>query len=182
GPRCAATSTARGVAPRRRRPGDRPAGVRGARAHLRPAGAGAGLLALSSWPLELRLVGPTSHRVDVLHAVDRLAAELAAAPESSWVPEVDRLLRRLAGTIPGATATCRLGPGPIRAAAAAELAQIVDTDAAERSRTADRAREQLEEERQTGRDTPGRAGRSRRGRSGRAAARRRGHRRRRRAR
>lgn len=107
-----------------------------------------GLLALSSWPLELRLVGPASHRVDVLHAVDRLAAELAAAPQAPWAPEVERLLWRLAGTIPGATDTGRLDPETVRAAAAAELAQIAEADAAERGRAANRAREQLEEERQ----------------------------------
>lgn len=107
-----------------------------------------GLLALSSWPLELRLVGPASHRVDVLHAVDRLAAELAAAPQAPWAPEVERLLWRLAGTIPGATDTGELDPEAVRAAAAAELAQIAEADADERSRAAERAREQLEEERQ----------------------------------
>ena len=38
-----------------------------------------GLLALSAWPLEVRLVAPASHRVDMLHMVDRLAAALAEA-------------------------------------------------------------------------------------------------------
>jgi hypothetical protein len=81
-----------------------------------------GLLALSSWPLELRLIAPASHRVDVLHIVDRLTQELAGAAQAGWAPEIERLLWRLAGTIPGATdGSGGLQPEMVRAAAAAEL-------------------------------------------------------------
>ncbi len=105
-----------------------------------------GLLALSSWPLEVRLVAPASHRVDMLHATDRLAAELAANPDAGWAPEVERVLWRLAATVPEATDGGRLDPATVRAAVAAELAQIADADAAERAAAAARARDQLDEE------------------------------------
>jgi hypothetical protein len=104
-----------------------------------------GLLALSSWPLELRLVAPASHRVDLLHAVDRLAGELAAAPEAAWVPELERLLWRLASSVPGATDR-EMRPDTVRAAVEAELSRLVATDTAERAAAAERARAQLGEE------------------------------------
>jgi hypothetical protein len=105
-----------------------------------------GLLALSSWPLELRLVAPASQRVDLLHVVDRLAAELAEAPGAAWAPDLERLLWRLAATVPGATDTGRLDPAAVRSAAAAELAQVAEPDADERARAATRARDQLGDE------------------------------------
>ena len=107
-----------------------------------------GLLALSSWPLELRLVAPASHRVDLLHAVSRLADELAAGEDAPWAPDLERLLWRLAGTVPGATSRQHLDPETVRVAVARELAQLSGGDDAERAGAAGRAREQLDEERQ----------------------------------
>jgi hypothetical protein len=108
-----------------------------------------GLLALSSWPLELRIVAPASHRVDMLHIIDRLAAEAAANPRSSWVKDVERLLWRLARTVPDAIERARgLNLPLIRKAVAAELAQLADADAAERQAAAERARAQLDDEQQ----------------------------------
>lgn len=107
-----------------------------------------GLLALSSWPLEVRLVAPASQRVDLLHMVDRLAAELADGAAAPWAPEVKRLLWRLAGTVPGATDGSDLELATVRAAVAAELAQIGEADAVERVEAARRARTQLDEEEQ----------------------------------
>jgi hypothetical protein len=105
-----------------------------------------GLLALSSWPLEVRLVAPASQRVDVLHMVDRLAAGLAESPGATWAPDVERLLWRIAGTIPGAVDSARMDTATVRSAAAAELAQISDADEAERASAAARARLRLDEE------------------------------------
>lgn len=108
-----------------------------------------GQLALSSWSLEQRLVAPASHRVDVLHAVDRLAAELAGSPDASWAPDVERLLWRLAATVPGAADTVgALDPDAVQRAAAAELAQLEDDDRQERVAAAERARAQLTTEQQ----------------------------------
>ncbi len=99
-----------------------------------------GLLALSTWPLELRLIAPASPRVDLLHIVDRLAAELADSPQATWAPELERVLWRLAGGVPGATdGAPGLHPREVRAAAAAELARLEPADRAERSAAAERA-------------------------------------------
>lgn len=107
-----------------------------------------GLLALSSWPLEVRLVAPASHRVDLLHAVDRLASDLAANQDAAWAPEVERVLWRLAETVPGATAGGRVTAEQVRTAVAAELAQIGEADTDERTGAARRARRQLDDEQQ----------------------------------
>lgn len=107
-----------------------------------------GVLALSSWPLEVRLLAPASHRVDMLHMVDRLTAELAEGGTAPWAPDVERLLWRLAGTVPSAVEGSILETDRVRAAVAAELAQISEADTAERAGAADRARTQLDEEQQ----------------------------------
>src|SRR5690606_33261897 len=99
-----------------------------------------GLLALSTWPLELRLIAPASPRVDLLHLVDRLAAELADSPQATWAPELERGLWRLAGGVPGAAdGAPGLHPREVRAAAAADLARLEPADRAERSAAAERA-------------------------------------------
>ena len=107
-----------------------------------------GLLALSAWPLEVRLVAPASHRVDMLHMVDRLAAALAEAGTPPWAPDVERLLWRLAGTVPGAVEGSTMDLERVRSAVAAELAQINEADATERAEAARRGRAQLDEEQQ----------------------------------
>ncbi|GGK89997.1 hypothetical protein Sme01_50420 [Sphaerisporangium melleum] len=62
-----------------------------------------GLLALSTWPLERRAVGPLSPRVDFLITAIRLAEHLARMAEAGERPSpaAHRLLSRLAHNIPG---------------------------------------------------------------------------------
>jgi hypothetical protein len=107
-----------------------------------------GVLALSSWPLELRLIAPASHRVDLLHAAARLAGELGAPDDAPWVPELERLVWRLASSVPGATGSQQLDPAQVRAATARELAQVAEADGVERAGAARRARDHLDEEQQ----------------------------------
>ncbi|EFE69833.1 predicted protein [Streptomyces viridosporus ATCC 14672] len=106
-----------------------------------------GLLALSTWPVERRIIGPLSPRADFLtHAVgtaeqiQRLTAAGHPAPEAAW-----RLLRRFALTIPGAHDTAAPDPDPARviAAAHAEAAVHQQEDNQQRQAAAQRARAQL---------------------------------------
>jgi hypothetical protein len=106
-----------------------------------------GLLALSSWPLALRLIAPASPRVDLLHMVDRLAEELAEHPQAAWAPELERVLWRLAGSVPGAIdGAPGLHPSVVRDAVVAELSGLDAADRAERTAAADRFRNQAERE------------------------------------
>ena len=103
-----------------------------------------GLLAVSTWPLEQRVIGPLSPRVDFLTA----AVSVAGHVERARVPSADavRLLRRFAVSIPGAdTGGRRPDPGTVAAAARAELEVHVDADLAQRRAAAKRARTQLDD-------------------------------------
>ena len=63
------------------------------------------LLCVSTWPLEQRIIGPLSPRVDFLAAAIRIAEaapSLSGTATGSASPAVDRLLRRFAMNIPGA--------------------------------------------------------------------------------
>ncbi len=101
-----------------------------------------GMLALSSWPLEIRLIAPASQRVDVLHIIIRLIGELDHSPDAPWAPNLRRLVWRFARTIAGAI---EIRDGfdytLVREAAERELRQISDADMAERAEAADRARD-----------------------------------------
>ncbi|MFF8975940.1 hypothetical protein ACF08A_03810 [Streptomyces cellulosae] len=106
-----------------------------------------GLLALSTWPVERRIIGPLSPRADFLtHAVgtaeqiQRLATAGHPAPDAAW-----RLLRRFALTIPGAYDASTQEPDPARviAAAHAEAAVHQQEDDQQRQAAAQRARGQL---------------------------------------
>ncbi|MGW4170859.1 hypothetical protein ACWEGX_28575 [Streptomyces chartreusis] len=106
-----------------------------------------GLLALSTWPVERRIIGPLSPRTDFLtHAVgtaeqiQRLATAGHPAPDAAW-----RLLRRFALTIPGACDAAAAEPDPARviAAAHAEAAVHQQEDDQQRRAAAQRARSQL---------------------------------------
>ncbi|MFY1674956.1 hypothetical protein ACN27G_34290 [Plantactinospora sp. WMMB334] len=120
-------------------------------AHLAPA---RGLIAVSTWPLERRIVGPLSARVDFLTAAVRVAQRAGTVPEGS--DAVNRLLWRFATNIPGATGP----PGTmcdrhdtvdlqlVIRAAEAECAVHADADRAHRTAAADRARRHLDEVRQ----------------------------------
>lgn len=102
-----------------------------------------GKLALSSWPLARRLIGPWSERVDHLRATLNLAAQY------DWLAEHDperaaRLLAMLghyAATIPGARLADDTAPdvAQIRRAAEAELAQLEPQDEEWRAEAAARA-------------------------------------------
>ncbi|WP_422772004.1 hypothetical protein ACN28C_02530 [Plantactinospora sp. WMMC1484] len=120
-------------------------------AHLAPA---RGLIAVSTWPLERRIVGPLSARVDFLTAAVRVAQRAGTVPEGS--DAVNRLLWRFATNIPGAIGS----PGTmfdrhdtvdlqlVIRAAEAECAVHADADRAHRTAAADRARRHLDEVRQ----------------------------------
>jgi hypothetical protein len=108
-----------------------------------------GMLALSSWALETRIIAPASLRVDVLHILLRLIDELARDPEASWAPNVRRMVWRFARSVAGAIDNRHgFGYQQIRDAAQRELELVAATDAAERREAADRAREQLDPEAQ----------------------------------
>jgi len=101
-------------------------------------------LALSTWPLDIRVVGPASSRVDLLWTTKNLAAELETGANQRWVPALRRLLWRLATSIPGATTGgSEIDPGQVTRAAERELEVIEPDDAAERLDAAERAGRQL---------------------------------------
>ncbi len=109
-----------------------------------------GLLALSDWPIERRLIGPWSERADHLAATIQLAKQLA------WISDRDaEVARRLASIVAG---MCRSIPGgldgnevePVRVEAAAEdeLREVTEHDGPWRAEAASRARRQLSAEEQ----------------------------------
>jgi hypothetical protein len=101
-----------------------------------------GLLAVSTWPMEKRVIGPLSPRVDFLEAATRVAEAIERIPAP--VPAARRLLLRFAASIPGASdATNRANPRAVQAAAEAELSVHKEKDAATRKAAAERARQQL---------------------------------------
>ncbi|WP_019630477.1 hypothetical protein [Actinomadura atramentaria] len=101
-----------------------------------------GLLALSTWPPETRMIGPRSARTDFLTAAVRVAEHAARlGPDRA-----ERLLRRFAANIPGAAAG---GVGTVDAAALAEAARAelavhAAADARDRARAARRAAARLD--------------------------------------
>ncbi|TVZ05034.1 hypothetical protein EAS64_10460 [Trebonia kvetii] len=105
------------------------------------------LACISIWPLEQRIIGPLSPRVDFLTAAVRIADATAALFNAGAASaEAERLLRRFAVNIPGA-GPARPGeavsPAAAAAAAAAELAIHADRDRDDRTNAAQRARHQL---------------------------------------
>lgn len=102
-----------------------------------------GLLTVSTWPLEQRIVGPLSPRTDFLTAAVRLAEHAGRTPS----PDVQRLLWRFASNIPGAV-TGTVGtadPAGLEAAARAELDVHREPDRRRREAAAVRARERLDD-------------------------------------
>ncbi|MTE14174.1 serine/threonine-protein kinase [Nocardia aurantiaca] len=103
-----------------------------------------GLMALSTWSAQQRLIGPLSARVDLLTAVIRLAEHTSELAEPT--PAVQRVLRQLAATIPGArTSGWEADPGAIIEAAGNELDVHRDSDARQRSQAAERLAGQVDE-------------------------------------
>ncbi|MEU7869753.1 hypothetical protein [Dactylosporangium sp. NPDC049140] len=102
-----------------------------------------GLLALSTWPLETRVVGPLSARVDFLVAAIRVAQRVAQLPDDAH--DARRLLWRFAAGIPGAAS---LGGGAdpdiVAKQAQAELDVHLEADSADRTAGASRAQERLD--------------------------------------
>jgi hypothetical protein len=102
-----------------------------------------GLLAVSTWPMERRVIGSLSPRADFLTAAIRVADAIERIPTPP--PTARRLLQRFAASIPGAVGEIRdqVNPGVIRQAADAELSVHADGDSRMRREAADRARRQL---------------------------------------
>lgn len=103
-----------------------------------------GLLAVSTWPVEHRVIGPLSPRVDYLTAAIAVADSVRRLPAPS--ADATRLLWRFAVNIPGAQAGGRRAePGLVAQAARAELAVHADNDRAQRQAASVRAKAQLDE-------------------------------------
>ncbi|MFB4312329.1 hypothetical protein [Actinomadura sp. GTD37] len=103
-----------------------------------------GLLTVSTWPLEQRIVGPLSPRTDFLTSALRLAEHAGRGTPS---PDVQRLLWRFASNIPGAV-TGTVGtadPAVLADAARAELDVHREPDRRRREAAAARARERLDD-------------------------------------
>jgi hypothetical protein len=102
-----------------------------------------GLLAVSTWPMERRVIGSLSPRVDFLTAAIRVADAIDRIPTPPLTAR--RLLQRFAASIPGASGEGRdqVNPGVVRRAADAELSVHADADSRMRKEAADRARKQL---------------------------------------
>jgi hypothetical protein len=101
-----------------------------------------GLLAISTWPMERRVIGSLSPRVDFLTGAIRVAEAIERLPAP--VPAARRLLWRFAASIPGAAASAAsMQPHEVTQAALAELAVHQAADQATRQAAARRAREQL---------------------------------------
>lgn len=108
--------------------------------HLAPA---RGLLAVSTWALERRMIGPLSPRVDFLTAAINIAEHASRMADRD---RVIRLLWRFAVNIPGAAAAFERETDKAKAvarAARAELAVHAETDRVQRQEAAERARAQL---------------------------------------
>jgi hypothetical protein len=106
-----------------------------------------GLLAISTWPMERRVIGSLSPRVDFLTAAIRVAEAIERLP--GQVPAAQRLLWRFAASIPGAAeSTASARPSEVTQAALAELAVHQAADQAVRQSAARRARERLDEAQQ----------------------------------
>jgi hypothetical protein len=103
-----------------------------------------GLLAISTWALDRRVIGPLSPRVDYLTAAIRIGERITGLPEIAG--ESRRLLWRFAANIPHAAGNfTTMNPDEIVEAARAELAIHEATDSAHRQAAARRARDQLED-------------------------------------
>ncbi len=110
-----------------------------------------GLLAVSTWPMERRVIGSLSPRADFLTAAIRVADAIERIPTPPLTAR--RLLQRFAASIPGAAPISgptlasvspdQVKPDVVRQAADAELSVHADADSRMRKEAADRARRQL---------------------------------------
>jgi hypothetical protein len=98
-----------------------------------------GLLAVSTWPLELRVIGSLSPRVDFLTAAIRVAEAIERIPEPPAAAR--RLLERFGASVSGAISPGGgADPAAVSEAARAELDVHRDADARVRRAAAERAR------------------------------------------
>ncbi|MCE7011771.1 hypothetical protein LWC34_54505 [Kibdelosporangium philippinense] len=103
-----------------------------------------GLLAVSTWPMPRRVIGPLSARVDFLTAAIQLSEQIDRMAEPA-LPALS-LLWRFATNIPGAAESFdAMKPPVVAEAARAELAIHDEADHAHREAAASRARTQLDE-------------------------------------
>jgi hypothetical protein len=109
-----------------------------------------GLLAVSTWPMERRLVGSLSPRVDFLISAINVAEAIEQVPEP--VPAARALLARFAANVRGSStgmlrysAAGRIDSQVVIRAARAELEVHHDEDRRTRAEAAKRAREQLDD-------------------------------------
>ncbi len=103
-----------------------------------------GLLAISTWPVERRVIGSLSPRVDFLSAAIAVAEAIERLPAP--VPAARRLLWRFAASIPGAADDAtRMEPRVVTRAARAELEVHEPADQSTRRAAAARARAQLDD-------------------------------------
>jgi hypothetical protein len=109
-----------------------------------------GILGLSDWPIERRLIGPWSERADHLTATAQLARQLAWLNERD--PDVaERLapvVAAMARSVPGALDGHEVDTARVEQAAEAERAVLAERDQPWRREAAARARSQLSEEQQ----------------------------------
>ncbi|WP_433208972.1 hypothetical protein ACQP00_44285 [Dactylosporangium sp. CS-047395] len=102
-----------------------------------------GLLAISTWPLETRVVGPLSARVDFLVAAVKVAQRVAQLPDDAH--DARRLLWRFAAGIPGAASIGGgADPDTVAKQAEAELDVHREADTADRAAAASRAQDRLD--------------------------------------
>jgi hypothetical protein len=103
-----------------------------------------GLLAVSTWPMEKRVIGSLSSRVDFLTAAIQVADAIERIPAP--VPAARRLLWRFAASIPGAAGSAdTMDPRKIIEAAEAERKVHAEADTRTREEAAQRARVQLDD-------------------------------------
>jgi hypothetical protein len=103
-----------------------------------------GLLAISTWSMDRRIIGPLSPRVDYLTAAVRIGERIRDLSDAS--AESRRLLWRFAANIPHAASSfSTMNTGEIVTAARAELAVHEQADSSQRMAAAGRARSQLDD-------------------------------------
>lgn len=101
-----------------------------------------GLLAVSTWPVEQRVIGPLTPRVDFLTAAIQVAESILRLPRPG--PAALRLLWRFAANIPGAAGTAdAVDPASVVRAAQAERDVHASDDLTARQEAARRARHRL---------------------------------------
>jgi hypothetical protein len=106
-----------------------------------------GLLAISTWPMERRVIGSLSPRVDFLTGAIRVAEAVERLPAP--VPAARRLLWRFAASVPAAAESATsMDSHRVKQAVLAELEVHQAADRATRRTAAARAREQLDDAQQ----------------------------------